>query len=206
MLSQIDKLIAGYLREVEILETHFSHPVSSKITSLTIFLLVILVLYKAITSVWNYLSGKLQPAVSGHHDGKQGPKGAAEASDDYAKKPVHCAHLYIEANVVLDPPANLLLKSPLKYHIEFSPEDFEDCHDPELGSTLGFTRKKLYHLFKDSSIYKEMRHDIDTFRVSDVKIFYNSGELKPADDATQLCLLGIETGFLLDVLFSITKK
>ncbi|KAK6463508.1 hypothetical protein DFJ63DRAFT_335041 [Scheffersomyces coipomensis] len=41
----------------------------------------------------------------------------------------------------------------VKYHFEFSPEDFEMNQDPEYGSNIGHLRQKVLNLFNESDIY-----------------------------------------------------
>ncbi|WEJ96407.1 hypothetical protein PSN45_003946 [Yamadazyma tenuis] len=104
------------------------------------------------------------------------------AKDIFKEIPVHCAHVYVQLNVAkrnnldkVDHFYNLKFKSKynilnwktlseakkaaferedfIKYHFEFSPEDFEMNDDPEYGSTIDHLRRKILDLFNSSDLY-----------------------------------------------------
>ncbi|EGA77369.1 YMR134W-like protein [Saccharomyces cerevisiae Vin13] len=69
-------------------------------------------------------------------------------------KPVFVSELDVECNVIVD--GKELLSTPLKFHVEFSPEDYENEKRPEFGTTLRVLRLRLYHYFKDCEIYRDI--------------------------------------------------
>lgn len=126
-----------------------------------------------------------------------------EDRDKFFAKPVHVAHLYAMCNVLNG--EKRLLAKPLQFHIEFSPEDFEDEKRPEFGCRLRVLRTKLYHFFKDTELFHELVKDPKTFTVSQsVKIYNTSKEPLPCEiDEVQLCFLKIETGDTIECNFVI---
>lgn len=122
-----------------------------------------------------------------------------EAREKFFAKPVHVAHLYVECDVIRHDNDSLLLSKPLKFHIEFSPEEYEHEKRPEFGCKLSVLRRKLYHFFKETNIYNDLvedKGDDFQFTVSNnVTIYNRRGEPLPASvDSIQLCFLKIETG------------
>lgn len=117
-----------------------------------------------------------------------------EDRDKFFAKPVHVAHLYAMCNVLKD--GKPALAKPLQFHIEFSPEDYEDEKRPEFGCRLRVLRTKLYHFFKDTQLFSELVKNPEDFTVSDsVKIYNSASEPLPCTiDDVQLCFLKIETG------------
>lgn len=119
-----------------------------------------------------------------------------EDRDKFFAKPVHVAHVYVESNVIKD--GKVLLAKPFKYHLEFSPEEYENEKRPEFGCRLRVLRTKLYHLFKDSELYRGLVENGSTgkFTVSNnVKIYNKFGDvLPPKLDDLQLCFLKMQTG------------
>lgn len=117
-----------------------------------------------------------------------------EERDKFFAKPVHVAHLYVTCNVLKD--SKEILSKPLQFHIEFSPEEYENERRAEFGCRLKILRIKLYHLFKDSSLYDDLISDASQFTVSkNVKIYNTYDELLPTTiDDIQLCFLKMETG------------
>lgn len=126
-----------------------------------------------------------------------------EARDKFFAKPVHVAHLYVRGNVLLK--SKPVLEKPLRFHIEFSPEDYEDEKRPEFGCRLRVLRTKLYHFFKDSNLYHELVTDDNSFTVSkSVKIYNTLKEPLPCNiDDIQLCFLKMETGDTIECDFVI---
>lgn len=185
--NQLEIIIQNVLSQSDFFKHHLEDPISIKITSISIIILTIILIYKIIFyigvnfKVWE-IPGK----------------------EYFIDKPVHCAHLYVNGYVIGNGDLNkkILLSKPLKYHLEFSPEDFENTgYDPELGSTLGFIRKKLYFLFKDSPFFEKLDDEQQkNYKISDVLIYLKDKELK--EDKKPLCLLGVETGFRLNVYYN----
>lgn len=122
-----------------------------------------------------------------------------ESRDKFFAKPVHVAHLYVECDVIDGVDNKKHLAKPFKFHIEFSPDEYENERRPEFGCKLIVLRKKLYHFFKESDIYHELvgKRDRDfQFTVSaNVKVYNRvHEELPPSLDDIQLCFLKLETG------------
>lgn len=185
--NQLESIILRYLSQSDFFKHHLDDPISIKITSIGVIILFLILLYKLVFYIGLHLQYWELPG-----------------KEYFIDKPVHCAHVYIDGHVIKKFNLNdkILLKTPLKYHIEFAPEDFENNKDPELGSTLGFTRTKLYFLFKDSSFFESLnQQEQKNYKISDVLIYLKDKELK--EDSKALCLHGVETGFKLDVYFNI---
>lgn len=146
------------------------------------------------------------------------------AKDIFTEVPVHCAHVYIRLNVVdtknarvvdeyynikrttfsvlswttLNQMASDIFHFPkfVKYHFEFSPEDFEGNPEPEYGSTVSHLRAKVLSLFETSDVYGSLRTGKER-----VRVFNNRNEEVTSDnDASYLSKVGIETGNVIDVL------
>lgn len=114
--------------------------------------------------------------------------------DKFCSKPVHVSQLFVECNIIKD--GKMLLSKPIKYHIEFLPEEFDDEKRTEFGCSLHVLRVKLYHLFKDSDWYNELVDSDDKkFTISEnVKVYNTQNELLPVEyDDIQLCFLKMET-------------
>lgn len=122
----------------------------------------------------------------------------------FVDKPVHCAHVYCLVSFVIDglleddyaglKARHQVLRRPLKYHIEFGPDDYDFKEDEELGSTVGFLTRKLEEFVVDSSVVKP--EDIIEARL------YRRGELKDEKEKA-LCLAGIETGKTVEYIVSV---
>ncbi|CCD26461.1 Erg29p NDAI_0H02870 [Naumovozyma dairenensis CBS 421] len=125
-----------------------------------------------------------------------------EDRDKFFSKPVHVSSLYINCYVVERKNGDSILDKPFKFHIEFSPEDFENEKRVEFGCSLKLLREKLYYLFKDSEIYHELMKDRKEngkrekeFTISNgVEIYNRNDEILPHSvDDIQLCFLKLET-------------
>lgn len=116
-----------------------------------------------------------------------------EDMDKFFSKPVHVSDVFVDGYVIAD--NKNILEKPLKYHIEFSPEDFESERRQDFGCSLYVLRLKLYHLFKDSALYNEYNQG-NPFTISgNVKIYNKNDEVLVTNiDEVQLCFLKIETG------------
>ncbi|CAB4254468.1 similar to Saccharomyces cerevisiae YMR134W Protein of unknown function that may be involved in iron metabolism [Maudiozyma barnettii] len=117
-----------------------------------------------------------------------------EDMDKFFAKPVHVSDIFVHGYIIVN--GQQILDTPLKYHVEFSPEDFESEKRQDFGCSLHVLRLKLYHLFKDSTFYKEYNKNSNPFTISgNVKIYNKFGEkLEVNLDEVQLCFLKIETG------------
>lgn len=150
------------------------------------------------------------------------------AKEIFKEIPIHCAHVYVRLNAVdakdleklheyynmkQDCKYNLLrwkdlneqggrlfkLKKFIRYHFEFSPEDFEMNETPEFGSTIGHLRSKILQLFEKSNIYQEY-HD-KSYNTRHILIFNNNDEeISYEQDLNYLSKLQIETGQVIDCI------
>lgn len=150
------------------------------------------------------------------------------AKDIFKEIPVHCAHVYIRLNVaqkknlpkieqyyelLKNSKLNLLnykamndikkqafdLKDFVKYHFEFSPEDFEKNKKPEYGSTIDHLRLKTFNLFNSSDLYKPFKNEF--LSKGNVFIYNKYGEKIGRDeDFDYLVKCGIETGDTIDCI------
>ncbi|QRG36822.1 hypothetical protein FDK38_001179 [Candidozyma auris] len=150
------------------------------------------------------------------------------AKDIFTEVPIHCAHVYVRLNIaekknletirqyydlkqrstynVLNWKAlNELglrifkLRQFVKYHFEFSPEDFEGNPEPELGSTIEHLRQKVLTTLLASPL--PTRFATDHLTKHDVMIFNNmSAEVGPDNDKTYLSKIHIETGNVIDAI------
>ncbi|ODQ79417.1 hypothetical protein BABINDRAFT_8356 [Babjeviella inositovora NRRL Y-12698] len=139
------------------------------------------------------------------------------AKEIFRELPVHCAHLYVDVNVVQTPSDKglqlaLLSKNtktpqykaicafprPIRYNIEFGPEDFDLKHndDPEFGygSKLDHLRGKILLLIKGISVKEGHLESLERASASSVRVFKNGKEFSVDQDGEYLCILGIETG------------
>lgn len=125
-----------------------------------------------------------------------------EDMKEFYAKPVHVAHLYV-ACAVLDKSKGYqpVIDRPLRFHFEFSPEEFEGGrYRPEYGCSLKFLKTKIYHFFKDSELFEELikkGYKFDNFKISqNVHVFNPFDESLRSSklDDLPLCFLKIETG------------
>ncbi|BAO40084.1 protein ERG29 [Kluyveromyces marxianus] len=119
-----------------------------------------------------------------------------ESREKFFAKPVHVAHIYVKCQVIDSETETPLLKNPITFHIEFSPEEFESEKRPEFGCTLRLLRSKLYHFFKDGDFFDNSKYADKPFTITkNVKIYNTMKELLPTNmDDIQLCFLKMETG------------
>lgn len=129
-----------------------------------------------------------------------------ESKEKFFSKPVHVAHIYVKCNVQNEGKTNYLVK-PMKFHVEFSPEDFEYEKRPEFGCNLSVLRTKLYYFFKETLIYQEItskRPDLKFTISQNVQIYNKMDELLTTEfDSIQLCFLKMETGDIIECNFVI---
>ncbi|QEU62403.1 Erg29 [Kluyveromyces lactis] len=126
-----------------------------------------------------------------------------ESREKFFAKPVHVAHIYVRCQVIDEDTKKLLLDNPITFHIEFSPEEFENEKRPEFGCTLRLLKSKLYHFFKDGHFYDQFKQPKKTFTITkNVKIYNTMSEELPKNlDDIQLCFLKMETGDTIDCEF-----
>ncbi|CDO91787.1 unnamed protein product [Kluyveromyces dobzhanskii CBS 2104] len=119
-----------------------------------------------------------------------------EARDKFFAKPVHVAHIYVKCQVVDEDTEKHLLENPITFHIEFSPEEFENEKRTEFGCSLRLLRSKLYHFFRDGHFYDQFIQDDKSFTITKNVRIYNTMDEKLSSnlDDIQLCFLKMETG------------
>lgn len=210
-LSQLDVFLTSYLEKWLFTSNLISNPIGKLITELLVVLFLIVLSYETI-----YWSGIYLNLWEYH------------AKDIFTEIPIHCAHVYFRLNVIdrkdlqkLQEYYNLkkhskfnilkwnelnLLGSSIfkmnnfvKYHFEFSPEDFEMNKNPEYGSTIIHLRRKILRLFETSQIYKEFQDK--KYSENDVLIFNRYDEkIEPSEDSNYLSKCNIETGNIIDCI------
>lgn len=146
------------------------------------------------------------------------------AKDIFTEIPIHCAHVYIRLNVAPTGAVdrvreyyrlrqnryNLLswttsnqigtqvfeFEQFVKYHFEFSPEDFEMNDEPEYGSTVRHLRDKILSVVDQSHLYRD--YHLKTQRVI---VFDNRNHEVPFEkDGEYLSKTHIETGNVIDCI------
>lgn len=150
------------------------------------------------------------------------------AKDIFTEIPVHCAHVYVRVNitkqdkvqdvkdyyqlkknskfnilnwnVLSQKRADLFENSDfIKYHFEFSPEDFELNPEPEYGSTIEHLRNKTIKLFLSSQLFDGYKSDL----LSNENVFIfnkHSDMIGPDKDKEYLAKCDIETGDVIDCI------
>lgn len=151
------------------------------------------------------------------------------AKDIFPDVPVHCAHVYVRLNIADKSTLNKVreyyslkqrstynilswkklnefgsqifkLDQFVKYHFEFSPEDFENNPEPEYGSVIEHLRQKALDLFLDSPVYTKY-HELKKPTPGDVFIVNNRNEEVPdSHNKTYLSMIHIETGNIIDII------
>ena len=126
-----------------------------------------------------------------------------ESMQNFFKKPVHVSHVSVFCAIINGKDKyQPVVDKPLKFHFEFTPEDFESSkYSLDYGCNLYHLKTKIYHFFKDSNTYKQLKesgkYDFSNFTISKSIHLYN-----PMDEAIDneklnqlpLCFLKIETG------------
>lgn len=144
------------------------------------------------------------------------------AKDIFTEIPIHCAHVYVRINVAPKDKIervreyyslrqnryNLIswtnsnqigsqifdFDQFVKYHFEFSPEDFEMNEEPEFGSTISHLRDKIKALVYQSDLYRDYKE-----KNLEVMIFDNHNHEAGSDKNGQyLSKANIETGNVID--------
>ncbi|CDR41440.1 CYFA0S07e02146g1_1 [Cyberlindnera fabianii] len=180
MINQLEDFFVSRLAHFELFSDHMSHPISRRITTIALTGIIAIIIYKLIFQIGVLL---------GYWD--------IPGKEYFIDTPVHCAHVYVDSHAIVN--GIKVHSKPLTYHIEFSPEEY-NVEDPDLGSTLGFLRKKCYFLFKDSSLYEELKSPHFTF--DNVEIYTSKGKILTQDEKP-LCLQGVETGNKLNVVYNL---
>ncbi|ANZ77640.1 BA75_04805T0 [Komagataella pastoris] len=181
-----------------------AHPASLVITFLFVYLFILLIIHELVLHLGVKLNWWQKPG-----------------SEFFIETPVHCAHIYVDLHIiekheVADPKLEKLtiqekfykLQSKnstkygsfifhkLKYHLEFGPNDY-DPRNPDLGTTLGFSRAKTLKLFKDSKVYTDDLNEIP-LSPEELILVHRKKELTPDLDDKFLCELDVETGNKID--------
>lgn len=151
------------------------------------------------------------------------------AKDIFTEVPVHCAHVYVRVNfapadsldkvreyyrIKADSHYNILkwnsvnelgllvfgLLQFVRYHFEFSPDDFENNPEPEFGSTVEHLREKIWKTVHDSKLYSEFKTGLP-FDSDKIFLLNNRGvEVPIADGKRYLSKIHIETGNVIDAV------
>ncbi|TID13586.1 hypothetical protein CANINC_004848 [Pichia inconspicua] len=120
------------------------------------------------------------------------------AHEVFKEIPVHCAHVYVSINMIKEEDSKIksgkpkyLLKYPIVYHFEFSPEEY--AHE-EYGTDLKFLKSKVYDWFSSSEVFLHNKDSIKKdLSINDLKFYNKKREILVGDDE-YLCDLGIATG------------
>lgn len=217
-------VVTAYVRRfdahfVQIMSSHWftndliQNPVSLVISEFLFVLFVCLLTYESIYWTGIYLG------LWEYH-----------AKEIFTEVPVHCAHVYVRINFARkadldkvkqyyklkhDSTYNILnwkrlnelgqdtfgLQKFVKYHFEFSPEDFENNPEPEFGSTIEHLREKILDTIHESSVYSEFKKDKQIFSKEDVFLLNNKTiEVGHESDKVYLSKIHIETGNVIDAV------
>ncbi|CAN3371530.1 hypothetical protein DIURU_003864 [Diutina rugosa] len=86
----------------------------------------------------------------------------------------------------------------VKYHLEFSPEDFESSQDPEYGCTVDHLRKRVLELWNESDLYSPWNqpHHPPPKQV----VVYSNKDVEVTKGDEYLSKVDIETGNVIDVV------
>lgn len=146
------------------------------------------------------------------------------AKDIFTEIPIHCAHVYVRINVAPKDKIdrireyyrlkqnryNLLswttsnqigsqvfeFEQFVKYHFEFSPEDFEMNDEPEYGSTISHLRDKILTIVSQSDLYRDYKN-----KKLEVMVFDSqNNEVGHDKDTHYLSKTYIETGNVIDCI------
>jgi hypothetical protein len=129
------------------------------------------------------------------------------ADEVFKEIPVHCAHVYVSINLVKKNEEEtddkgkpkFLLKYPIVYHFEFSPEEY--AHE-EYGTDLKFIKSKVHDWFSTSEVYHHHKKEIkEPVTVDDLTFFSKKGKELQGDDE-YLCDLDVGTG---DTIFCVIE-
>ncbi|PSK40599.1 hypothetical protein C7M61_000247 [Candidozyma pseudohaemuli] len=206
-----DDWFMNFMRSHWFLQDLIQNPISRVISESLLVLFIVLFTYETI-----YWSGIYLDLWEYH------------AKDIFTEVPIHCAHVYVRVNVAnkdsladvkeyyelkqrsaynvlnwkkLNELALLIFKLPqfVKYHFEFSPEDFEGNPEPEFGSNIEHLRQKVLTTFFASPLCN--RFDSGKLNKDDVLVYNNKSiAVGPEDDKTYLSKIHIETGNVIDAI------
>lgn len=209
-LQALDSWFEARLSQYEFGQVLVHNSVSKYITAVLFFLVIAIVSYETF-----YWSG-IYLGLWEYH-----------AQDIFKEVPIHCAHVYVRVNFTKKENEDkvrelyqikkknrynvmewtvpksteremFLLKDFVKYHFEFSPEDFEENPDPEFGSTIEHLRKRVLTTVTTSPVYEKYLKDL-TVTHNDVVVFNNKyDEVKKELDKAYLSKIHIETGNIID--------
>lgn len=86
----------------------------------------------------------------------------------------------------------------VKYHLEFSPEDFDSSKQPEYGCTVDHLRKRVVTLWRELDLYgpENKREPVEV-------VVYNNKDEEVTEGERYLSQTGIETGNVIDVVIVI---
>lgn len=149
------------------------------------------------------------------------------ARDIFKEVPIHCAHVYVRVNLSKRADADkvrelylikkknrynvlkwtapkdsehelFLLKDCVKYHFEFSPEDFEMNPEPEYGSTVEHLRNRIVSTITSSPVYEKYLGNAQLEPTHVLVYSCKYEEVVKENDKWYLSKIGIETGNLID--------
>lgn len=108
-----------------------------------------------------------------------------EDKDKFFAKPVHVSEINVKCHIIN-------YNKIIKFHLEFTPEEFEEEKRIEFGCNLYNLKLRLLHLIEDSDIIDDSKKKIN---MNNIKVYnHNNEELDKRYDSIQLCFLKIETG------------
>lgn len=207
LLTSLSCRIDTYLRDL------FSHSeYGSHLMSTSLGLRITQVLFLAFIAVLSY--------ETIYHTGIYLHLWEHHAKHIFKEIPVHCAHVYIDVNFASadsirenrlacashkSKPNHLIkamhkasaFKFPgmVRYHLEFSPDDFENNMDPDLGSTIGHLREKILKLAQGSEYFSTVIGNLNELTTEAVCIFdRKNNEIPPEKNDAYLVHCNIETG------------
>lgn len=199
---RLDNYLVGLISHSEYGSHLMSSQLGRKITEVLFLTFIAVLSYETIYHTGIYLN------FWEHH-----------AKHIFKEIPVHCAHVYVDVNFVSaesmrearatqnpKSQSDHLLKTlhkasafrfpkMVRYHLEFSPEDFENNADPDLGSTIGHLREKVLSIAKGSESFASEIDSIDDLTSQSVYVFNRkSNEVLFEKNNDYLVHCNIETG------------
>jgi hypothetical protein len=176
MLHRAEDFFHKHLHQLPLFEQHMAHPISLRITTVALLGLMMIAVYKL-----------------AHHFGTTMGLWSHGLNEHV---PEHCAHAKVDCSVRQQGET----RGELQYKVEFSPEEYSK-KEPELGAELGFLRRKVYFLVKDSDLY----HAISSphFTIDDVQLYYKGKPL--TQNSMPLIRLGVETGCKVDAIIELSR-
>lgn len=209
-LEDLDSLFVEKLNQHEFSQALVHNDVSKYITEALFLIVSFIICYE--TLYWSGIYLRLWD----YH-----------AKDIFKEVPIHCAHVYVKINFAKrnsvdkvrdlykiksknrynvlewkapkEPESKLfLLKDFVKYHFEFSPEDFEENPEPEYGSTVEHLRNKVLSTITGTSVFENHLEKVQ-LDSSNVLIFNSKHlEVNEGDNKKYLSKANIETGNLIE--------